>query len=138
MQLSPASEEDGTTTRRQGGRPHGYQRSTAGLKGVDAGIELQTWQEEVSKMLPSPQELDQRYADFFGCGRIDGEALCNPRTCSYCWRNRIYKDGLVHDSVEVFNHWGGAPGEASPGTGTVRGCPVKDAGRHSRWTRSTA
>ncbi|CAB1121590.1 unnamed protein product [Ectocarpus sp. CCAP 1310/34] len=138
MQLSPASVEDGTTTGRQGGRPHGYQQWTADLKGVDAGIELQTWQEEVFKMLPSPQELDQHYADYFGCGRIDGEAPCNTRTCSYCWRNRTYKDGLVHDSVEVFNHWGGAPGEANAGTGTVRGCPVKDAGRHSGWTRSTA
>lgn len=49
MQLSPASVEDGTTTGHQGGRPHGYQQWTAGLKGVNAGIELQAWQEEVSE-----------------------------------------------------------------------------------------
>lgn len=89
-------------------------------------------------MLPSPENLDGRYAECFGCGRIHGQAPCSSRRCSYCWRNRTAKRGLTHETVEVFNHWGGTPGEASAGTGTIRGCPVKEANHSYGWNRSTA
>lgn len=134
MHQSPASVEDGNTTGRQGSDSHRPPRWEAGLKGVEAGIELEAWQAGVSAMLPSPEELDERYAECFGCGRIHGEAPCSTRTCSFCWRNRTEKRGLMHETVKFFNHWGGAPGDASAGTGTIRGCP----GLHSGWTRSTA
>ena len=135
QQMNPASAEDDTIAG-QVGRPHGYQQWEAGLKGVDGFMELQAWQEKVAALLPSPDGLDERYADYFGCGRVHGEAVCSTRTCSYCWRNRGH--GLTNRAVVVFNHWGGAPGEASAGTGTIRGCPVKDADTRSGWTRSTA
>ena len=62
---------DGTTSGRQHRFPRGYQQREAGLKGVEADLALEAWQEEVSAMLPSPEELDGRYADFFGWVRAD-------------------------------------------------------------------
>ena len=116
MQLSPASAEDGMTTKRQPGKPDGHPQWEAALKSIESDIQLQPWQEEVSAMLPSPEDLDGCYAGCYAgcsrCGRIHGEAPCSMRRCSYCWRNRDFERGLTHETVEVFKSLGRCNGRS--------------------------
>lgn len=136
LQTTPAASEDGTTGRR-GGRPHGYQQWDAGLgpTRLETGLDAPAWQQAISKTLPSAEQLEKRYDDALGCGRTSQEAPCSRRTCSFCWRNR--GQGIVRQTVVVFNHWGQAPAEVSAEIGTIRGGPVKDAGTPT-WVRSAA
>ena len=138
--MSPATAEDDTASDPEDGFTHDYQQGNAGLKGVGDGVEppAEEWQRAVADMLPPPQKLDGLNAGYLGCGRIDGEAPCSTRRCSYRWMNRGFQEGLIHETVAVFNHWGGASAAANGGTGTIRGCPVKDAARLTLWMRYMA
>lgn len=140
LETSPAS-ADGGTPASAGGRPHGYLQwetklTSAPVETHHTSDTSEAWQKAVSKTLLSPTEMELRYDDSFGCGRNATEAPCERRTCSYCWRNRA--NGLTHHAVVVFNHWGAAPGEASAGTGAIRGSLTRDAVSDGGWVRSTA
>lgn len=128
--LSPAGlTDDAGLASGAGGQPHGYKEWETVLDdpvGGDPG-ELM-WQQRVSQTLPSCEDLEERYDDLFGCGRLDGDEPCtdNP-LCSFCWRNRGV--GLLYRRVCCFNHWGQAPEAISAGTGKILGGSVVDACR---------
>ncbi|CAB1109608.1 unnamed protein product [Ectocarpus sp. CCAP 1310/34] len=82
------------------------------------------WQSVVRGTLPTALQLEALYKVKLGCGREESGPLCNDDVCAFCWRGN---SGLHNGSVTCFNHWGNAPEEASAGTGTLRGGPVKDA-----------
>ncbi len=136
LDMSPAHPEDGTATSGSGHRPHGFQlwEAVLGADGPSLPPTAPLWQQEVSKTLPSPEQLEGAYDELLGCGRTDSGETCARRNCSFCWRNR--GRGLTNHAVVVFNHWGGAPGTVSAGTGTIRGGPVKDASSDPHWASS--
>ena len=96
--------------------------------GDDVEPPAEEWQRAVADMLPPPQKLDGLYAGYLGCGRIDGEAPCSTRRCSYRWMNGGFQEGLIHETVAVFNHWGGASAAASAGTGNHPRLPGEGRG----------
>ena len=62
-QMTPASTEEGATAARLGRRPQGYQQWEASLKGErgDSPHGTPEWQQAVSALLPSAEDLELRY-----------------------------------------------------------------------------
>lgn len=125
LPLAPAHLEDGAQPR--AGRPAGFVSWEVEL-GVGGephdARSLTTWQTAASATLPSAEVLNSLYIDKLGCHRVEGGPFCDSDRCASCWG---WRPGLYHGSVVCFNMWGDAPEEASAGTGTLRGSPVKDA-----------
>ena len=129
LPLAPAQSDD---VGGRGGRPSGFVQWDAILVGTEApGSTVggtTVWQSVVAETLPTAVQLLALYNEKLGCGRNESEPPCDSDACAFCWRGR---PDLYNGVVTCFNHWGGAPRDASAGTGTLRGGLVKDAGELS-------
>lgn len=124
LPLEPASASNRGNTS-CGGHPHGYKEWEAVLREPGDGSDDVTWEDMVSRTLPSPTVLEEQYDEVLGCGRTEDDPACSSPTCSFCWRNR--GEGLFYRTVCCFNHWGQAPEEVSAGVGRIKGVRVQDA-----------
>lgn len=128
--ILPLAPDDSDSGALRAGRPWGFVEwdvELVGMDGVarsDADGARDEWKTVVAATLPSAGGLVTLYKEKLGCGREETGEPCESGVCALCWQGRRH---LHNGSVSCFNHWGNAPAEASAGTGTLRGGPVKDA-----------
>ncbi|CAB1105078.1 unnamed protein product [Ectocarpus sp. CCAP 1310/34] len=83
--------------------------------------------QDVFSVLPLAPALSDTLSAGRSWGNVEWDEDLLGTEASLTGVDRADCPGLHNGSVTCFNHWGNSPEEASAGTGTLRGGPVKDA-----------